>query len=212
MKKIFSLIAVLFLFGTVASAQEITIPNLIETNPKFAVSNYVQMQMSAGNYVKLETAWIGVLKLPSLATFGGYSVSVEKCTDVATGKVAKAIKFKPNSSTGVGGFLKKAAPLPVGGASEVFYIDQAETPALIAKLKEFQKMAGTPGTVTSSFNYICKGGFVVSVGFKKVPEESKKESVWMGSIAGTGDMILSDFLGELINLIDQSNAKFAELK
>lgn len=207
MKKFLTIIACAILGLTSANAQGLGLPNLVDINKKtLEFSNYQLFQMQGSNYMFLETDWIDVLKLPSVVTLGGLSVSVEKCTDMVSKKSMKAIRFRANSSTGVGKLLTAS----VMSAMPDLYVDMDEAPALLAKLKEFQALTEKPTNYTCSYNYICKGGFTVTVGYRKANSE-KKDAAWMGSIGQTGDMVIKDVLASLISILEKSNENLAKM-
>ncbi|MEG1955390.1 MAG: hypothetical protein RR066_04995 [Mucinivorans sp.] len=210
MKKTFTVILISLLSVVGVSAQGLGLPNLIDINKKVLEhSSYELFQQAGSNYMLLETDWIDVLKLPSVATLGGLSIMNEKCTDMVSKKVAKAIRFRANSSTGVGKILSSAVGVGMP-ASPDLYVDMDEVPALLAKLKEFQALTQKETAFTCSYNYICKGGFTVSVGFRKADSE-KKESVWMGSIGQTGDMVIKDILDSLIQIVEKANSLLSKM-
>ncbi|MEF9950700.1 MAG: hypothetical protein RR980_03305 [Mucinivorans sp.] len=208
MKKLLTLVACAMLALTSANAQGLGLPNLVDINKKtLEFSNYELFQKAGSNYMFLETDWVDVLKLPSVVTLGGLSIMNEKCTDMVSKKTMKAIRFRANSATGVGKLLGGVT----GGASlPDLYVDLDEVAPLIAKLKEFQALTAKPTNFTCSYNYICKGGFVVTVGFRKADSE-KKESVWMGSIGQTGDMLIKDVLDSLISILEKASAGLAKM-
>lgn len=67
----------MMLGAVTAGAQGLGLPNLTQFNKSYAMSNYGQFQANGSNYMQLETIWIDLLKLPSLTTFGGFSVMAE---------------------------------------------------------------------------------------------------------------------------------------
>lgn len=148
------------------------------------------------------------MKITSTKTLGGYTLRVEKVTDLRTNKSASAVKLTPNSATGIGKMVGRATGGLAGGADEIYYIDEAEIPAMLTAVEEMSKFDGQTPTCHTTYTYIAKGGFTFNSGFAV----TAKTPVWLGQLGETGDMPLIKFKEEFMRAFREAQKAFAELK
>lgn len=202
------LVGMLLAFSVPAMAQLASLTDLMDVNPAHLVSNYQKFLTTAGQYTKVQSDQVAILKLGSTATMGGYTVKAEMTTDLATGKSMKAIKLIPNSNTGIGKIVKGATGNLIGSANQIFYIDETEIATILATIEKMKKESKTTPAVNTTFTYMSKGGFSFSAGFVV---EAKK-SLWLGQIGETGDMPIADFMDSLSKVLNDAKTKLASFK
>ncbi|MEG2848699.1 MAG: hypothetical protein RR880_00510 [Bacteroidales bacterium] len=204
--KNWALILVAVLFSSAAMAQGTSLSTVDCELPNFVTSNFVKLASSAGPFVQLQSDEVGMMKIGSGKTLGGYTIRCEKFTDMATGKSAKAIKLIPNSATGFGKIISGATG--IGSATQCYYIDFEEIPALVAAIEKIKKACETEPTVNTTYTYNTRGGFSISLGYVV----NAKKAVKLGQISQTGEMAFIDFLEEIMKSINEAKAGFANLK
>lgn len=125
------------LIGLTSNAQELGLVSRAAENPKFEKSNYVEFLMNASQYTRVETVLIGTIKLPSIATMGGYTVTLERTTDLTTNQSKKAVLIAP-----IGGAVSAVTGLFKKGTTDnpsMYYIDDTEVDAFLTHLKKCKR-------------------------------------------------------------------------
>ncbi|MEG0517529.1 MAG: hypothetical protein RR555_01500 [Bacteroidales bacterium] len=208
MKKIknLALILVAILFSSAAMAQGTSLSMVDATHPNLLQSNFVKLAESAGAYTQLLSDEVGIMKLGSTKTLGGYTIRCEKLTDMATGKSAKAVKLIPNSATGFGKIVSNATG--IGSASQCYYIDFEEVSVLLATIEKMKKACETEPTVNTTYTYVCRGGFTLSLGYVV----NAKKAIKLGQISQAGEVPFIDFLEEIARSFKAAQDGFANLK
>lgn len=208
MKKIknLALILVAILFSSAAMAQGTSLSTVDTDYPNFKQSNFVKLAESAGPYTQLQSDEVGMMKIGSGKTLGGYTIRCEKFTDMASGKSAKAVKLIPNSATGFGKIISNTTG--IGSATQCYYIDFEELPLLMAAIEKIKKACETEPTVNTTYTYNTKGGFTISLGYVV----NAKKAIKLGQISQAGEMPFIDFLEEITRSLNAAKEGFANLK
>lgn len=208
MKNIRTLVFVFIalLFSTAAIAQGTSLSTVECNPPAYITSNFVKFAEAAGPYTQLQSDEVGMMKIGSGKTLGGYTIRCEKLTDMATGKSVKAIKLTPNSATGFGKIISNTTG--IGSATQCYYIDFEELPTLVATLDRMKKACETESTVNTTYTYATRGGFTISLGYVV----NAKKAIKLGQISQAGEMPFIDFLEEITRALTVAKDGFANLK
>lgn len=175
-------------------------------NPKFQMSNFEKFATEAGQYVEFQSVEAVVMKIGSASTLGGYTLRCEKITDMASGKSAQAIKVTPNSATGIGKLVSGATG--IGRASQVYYIDVDELPAIQAHIEKMIKFCEAEPAINTTVTYTTRGGFSFSIGYVV----NAKKAVKLGQLGQTGEMPFGDFTAEMSKAFNTAKEKLSLLK
>lgn len=175
-------------------------------NPALEQSKFEKFVIQTGPYVEYQSVEACVMKLLSTSTLGGYTLRCEKITDMATGKSATAIKFTPNSATGIGKIVSGATGL--GSASKTYYIDVDELPAVYAHIEKMKAFCEAEPAINTTVTYRCNGGFSFSLGYVV----NVKKAIKLGQIGQAGEVPFADFLPELTKALDTAKEKMSMLK
>lgn len=208
MKKIslFLVLALVSLISLPAMSQGTALSTVPNVKLEERQSNFIKFVESSGNYIKLQSLEACVMKLASVGTLGGYTLRAERFTDLATNKSVDAIKVTPNSATGIGKLVSGATGL--GSASQTYYIDFDELDPIMATIGKMKAACETEPSVNTTFTYVTRGGFVVSLGYVV----NAKKAVKLGQIGQAGEVPFIDFLKEFETAFTTAKSKFAELK
>lgn len=203
----FCALACLAMLCTVPTmAQGISLSTVANQKIEERQSDFVKFVEASGNYVKLQSLEVTQMKLLSTSTLGGYTLRVEKFTDLASNKSVQAVKVTPNSQTGIGKIVSGVSGL--GRAAKIFYIDFDELPILLAHVEKMKVACEAQPTVNTTFSYITRDGFCVNLGYIV----NTKKAVKLGQIGETGEIPFVDFIDELTRAFKATLDKFAELK
>lgn len=209
MKKLF-VIAAAALFSVGVTAQELGLVTIRAENPKFEKSLYIEFCENASQYTKVETTVIGTLKLPSVATLGGYIVSIEQTTDMMSNQSKRAVVLTPNVAavSAVTNFLKK--PGTVDGPNG-YIVDESEIDPLLTALKKMAELQKNPTKISTSWTYYCRGGFAVSIGYNA----TLKTPIWLARVGVTGEMPSMgkdfDFVKMMMETFEKAKAELPKI-
>lgn len=209
MKLLKSTLFIAMLAFTIPSVAQIaSLADIPGENPEWQQSNFVTFITTASQYLKFQSKEVTVMKITSAKTLGGYTLRVEKVTDLRTNKTASAVKLTPNSATGIGKIVGRASGGLAGNANEIYYIDESEIPVMLKAVEEMSKFDGQVPTCHTTYIYTAKGGFTFNCGFAV----TAKNPIWFGQLGETGDMPLIKFKDEFMRAFQEAQKAFSELR